>query len=605
MQNKQKRLNPAQEEAVASEFGPLLIVAGAGTGKTTTLTSRLMKFIDAGIRPNRICAITFTNKAAKEMADRVRSSGPEYAGAFIGTFHGLGAGILRREWKLLGRGNNFVIFDDHDSFDLIKKIVKAERWKQGEDAAVAKEKPGFFANKISEIKNKEGYLAELASSKKERDRLALKVYAAYEARLEENNALDFDDLIEKVVQILKTNPEALERHRKRFDAVLVDEYQDVNPKQYELVRLLAGGHRNVSVVGDDEQLIYGWRYADLKIFLGFEKDWPGAEVKFLEENYRSTKNVIEAASAVAANNNYRRPKTLWTQNPEGEKIKIFEAYDENDEAELIVREIKNRNGLATAILYRTNAQSRAIEQTCIKNRIPYRIYGGLRFYERKEIKDVIAALRYGINGDEISRDRLEKNLTKKKFAVFQEQASLAKQKELSPVKWIEVFLTATDYMESLEKDFINPEERRENIAELIAFAGRFDDVPKFLEEVTLMQPADELAKRGNAKESDPRAINLMTIHLAKGLEFDRVFIAGCNEGLLPHAMSMDNEIGVEEERRLMYVAMTRAKRELCVSFYDVPSRFISEIPAGFITFENRNTSEDGYDKNEERYIILD
>ncbi len=682
-------LNPQQEEAAKAPNGPLLIVAGAGTGKTATLTSRLVNLIKNGVPAEKICAITFTNKAAREMAARVQtttldddndnkrhshSHSHSHGLPFIGTFHGLGANILRREARSLGRKPNFVIFDDHDSFALVKKIVKKEFWKDGgnDDAGAKKENPSFFARKISEIKNTDSALRELRASKKEKDELALKIYLIYESRLEENNVFDFDDLIEKVVFLFKKDPEVLAKHQKRFEAVLVDEYQDLNPKQYELVKLLAETHKNLSVVGDDEQLIYGWRYANLKIFLGFERDWPGAQIKFLEENYRSTANIIEGASSVASNNNYRRPKNLWTKNPEGEKITIFEARDENDEAEWISLQIANSSELriknkelradknpfihnskfsipTTAVLYRTNAQSRAIEQALIRNRIPYRIFGGLRFYERKEIKDIIAALRYATNNDEVSFDRLQKNISRGKLEKFLEKINpptfplgipeggrikLVKNEASTPVKLIETFLKATDYLKSLEKDFINYEERRENIRELLGFAARFADLSAFLEEIALAQPFDTAPafaaatadKRGRPTDdmanrkaqsanrndmryaiSDMPFVSLMTIHLAKGLEFDRVFIAGCAEGLLPHAMSLDNEYSMEEERRLMYVAMTRAKRELCISFFNIPSRFISEIPEKLIELDNSDLKESSYawSDEEEEYIKID
>ncbi|MBI4087646.1 MAG: UvrD-helicase domain-containing protein [Candidatus Liptonbacteria bacterium] len=615
------KLNPQQEEAAKAPGGPLLIVAGAGTGKTTTLTARLINLIESGVPAHKICAITFTNKAAREMFTRCQASllrrgyggqaSVKCQGAFIGTFHGLGANILRQEARLLGRNARFVIFDDHDSFDLIKKIVKKKLWNGGDDdsSAASQEKPSFFARRISEIKNTDSALQKLRLSEKQKDKLALEVYALYESRLKENNAFDFDDLIEKVVSLFQKHPEALEKHRSRFEAILVDEYQDVNPKQYELVNLLAGEHKNISVVGDDEQLIYGWRYADLKIFLGFEKDWPGAQIRFLEENYRSTANIIKGASSVASNNNYRRPKNLWTKNQKGESIKVFGAADENNEAEWIAKQISNfrfpiSNEQTTAVLYRTNAQSRAIEQALIRNKIPYRIFGGLRFYERKEIKDVIAALRYATNKDEISFDRLEKNFSKKKLSGFEETIRLAKSKKLKPVQWIESFLEATDYLGYLERNFENYEEKQENIGELLNFAKRFDDVGRFLEEITLMQPADSVtSNKGQGTRDGENETHLMTIHLAKGLEFDRVFIAGCSEGLLPHAMSMENEYQMEEERRLMYVAMTRAKRELCIGFHNTPSRFISEIPEELTVFEGQNATD--VTSFEEDYVTLD
>jgi len=645
-------LNPQQEEAVAAMDGPLLVVAGAGTGKTRTLTSRLARFADRGIPPERICAITFTNKAAREMLSRVGTmtsdndddkghAGHGYSHGhghghshyyghrggtpFIGTFHALGARILRREARLLGRGANFTIFDSQDSFGLIKKIIKrrlvSSKRGDGDDRSRSLknlEKPALFAQKISEIKSTSPAIADPKKSGGEMDRLVLEIFQKYENALAENNAFDFDDLIEKPVYLFKKHPEVLKKHRSKFDAILVDEYQDLNPKQYELIKCLAGGHKNLSVVGDDEQMIYGWRHANLGTFLNFEKDWPGAQVKFLEENYRSTQNIIGAASAVAQNNQYRRPKNLWTKNPSGELIRIIGVEDENEEAEYITKQISNSQFLiskgSTAVLYRTNAQSRAIEQALIRNKIPYHIFGGLKFYERKEIKDIVAAMRYAMNGkDEISRDRLEKNLGKRRFQEFAEAAArISGAEKLAPVKLIEKFLKITDYLEYLERTSLNYDERKENVAELIDFASRFAEPQSFLEEVALVQATD-LPSAGtmtmtndNDKKSvggHGQVVHLSTIHLAKGLEFDRVFIAGCSEGLLPHARSLANEYQLEEERRLMYVAMTRARKELAISFYDLPSRFLGEIPPELTEAELAASAKENAD--EERCVVLD
>lgn len=320
-------LNPEQALAANAPLAPLLIVAGAGTGKTRTLTSRISYLIENGIPPWKICAITFTNKAAKEMADRTRLTLGSTKGPFIGTFHSLGARILREECRVLERKPNFTIFDDHDSFNLIKKAVKSALPKNEADDKSKKEKeaPALFAQGISKIKNMNNADIDLEPSD-EKKIATQKVFQKYESALIENNAFDFDDLIEKAVAVMKSNPAVLEKYQNRFDALLVDEYQDINPKQYEFIRLLAGKHRNVSVVGDDEQTIYSWRYADIGIFLNFEKHWPGAQIFFLEENYRSTGNIIRAASNVVKNNRIRTPKTLWTKNAPGEPIMIFEAW---------------------------------------------------------------------------------------------------------------------------------------------------------------------------------------------------------------------------------------------------------------------------------------
>jgi DNA helicase-2/ATP-dependent DNA helicase PcrA len=591
-------LNSAQQAAVDAPYAPLLIVAGAGTGKTKTLTSRIIHLMEKGMLPERICAITFTNKAAKEMAKRVKAGynfskmpGKE---PFLGTFHSLGAKILRKECLFVGREPNFTIFDDHDSFDLVKKAVKSviPPKKGDEDDLVSKKNkkdtPVYFAKKISELKNLGRLLQDFRPSA-EKDAQVRRVFEIYEESLKRNNAFDFDDLIEKVVTIFKTHPEILKKYQMMFDAILVDEYQDINPKQYELVSLLASEHRNLSVVGDDEQTIYSWRYADIKTFLNFDKEWKGASVHFLEENYRSTGTIIRAAAAVAKNNRFRTPKNLWTQNPDGSPINLFEAWGENEEAAWIAEQIyqlrsKDKNA-DIGILYRTNAQSRAIEQALIRQNIPYRIFGGLKFYERREIKDAVAALRYiSNNKDEPAKERLEKNLTKRRFGEFrdkvrgmQDPAKLSLGK-IAPLAALKLFLETFGYFEYLESNFINSDEREENIAELITFASDFNDLDELLERLSLLQAADEIGD----KPIDGKEVNLMTIHLAKGLEFDSVFIAGVAEGLLPHGRSLDSEDSMEEERRLMYVAMTRARKELSLSFYGVPSRFINEIPENCI-----------------------
>ncbi len=610
-------LNPAQEAAAKAPIQPLLIVAGAGTGKTRTLTSRIVHLIATGTPPQRICAITFTNKAAQEMRNRVvaaiaaggKNAGP---GPLLLTFHSLGARILRKECRALGRTPDFTIFDDHDSFDLLKKVVKAvvpkERFK--------KDTPAFFSGKIADMKNLAGGRArdghgggrEADGVDAERAALVRAVFEKYEASLARNNAFDFDDLIEKPVAIFRARPETLAKYQGMFDAILVDEYQDINPKQYELVKLLAASHRNLSVVGDDEQTIYSWRYADIRTFLDFEKEWPHAKIYFLEENYRSTGMIIRAAAAVAEHNRFRTPKKLWTGNPDGERIHLYEAWGENEEAEWIMNAIEDlhagdrasgddgtgKNGAEIAVLYRTNAQSRAIEQALIRRGIPYRIFGGLKFYERREVKDAVAALRWVSNPrDEVARERLEKNLTKRKFAVFREKA--AALVERAPAEVMKIFMASFGYLDYLEGNFLNAGEREENIAELIRFASEFKNLAEFLEKVSLLQATDD--ETAGAKEertapprgSAPRGgtkneVALMTIHLAKGLEFDNVFLAGAAEGLLPHARSIEREDSVEEERRLMYVAMTRARKRLSISFYGMPSRFVSEIPAELITF---------------------
>ncbi len=610
---KEIRLNSAQKEAVEAGNGSLLIVAGAGTGKTRTLTHRIVRLIEKGIKPERICAITFTNKAANEMANRVENLLGKSGGGktpLIGTFHSLGARILRKECRAVGRAPNFTIFDDHDSFDLIKKSVKAVLPKE-EDGEIGASKlarlkqkkergPAFFSQKISRIKNIDGAIEDIAASP-EKDAHVKEVFERYESELMKNNAFDFDDLIEKVVQIFKKNPAILEKYQNMFDVILVDEYQDINPKQYELVSLLAKSHGNLCVVGDDEQTIYSWRYANIETFLGFDKMWPEAKVYFLEENYRSTGTIIRAAASVSKHNRFRAPKNLWTQNSDGDPITIFEAWGENEEAEWIANNIEqlqfkaagsgnkkgeeSTGGQEIAVLYRTNAQSRAIEQALIRHAISYRIWGGLKFYERREIKDAVAGLRYIANPkDTLAKERLEKNLTKRKFAAFASKVAekLKASPKIAPLDAIKIFTEAFGYFEYLEGSFINAEEREDNIVELISFASEFTSLDELLERLSLLQATDTI--EGKKGVSSQETIHLMTIHMAKGLEFDTVFIAGAAEGLLPHGRSLEDETSLEEERRLMYVAMTRARKNLCISFYGIPSRFLSEIPEDCTTF---------------------
>ncbi len=598
--------------AVQADDKPLLIVAGAGTGKTSTLTGRLAYLIEKGIPADKILALTFTNKAAKEMSERV--FGPDEkkrpGGPFIGTFHSLGARILRVEAGFAGRDRNFAIFDDSDSLQLIRKILKTEIRKDkddGEEHAGA----GEISREISRLKNSVVSRKEIMES--EDGEFIMKIFHRYEKELQKNNAFDFDDLIGKVAEIFKTYPEVLQKYRKRFHHILIDEYQDLNNKQYELVKLLVGDSPRISVVGDDQQMIYSFRGSNFSIFMDFEKDWPDANVVLLEENYRSAANIIKAASALISNNINQKPKTLWTKKEDGSPVRITEAADEEDEAYWIAGEIgkiKNQEKKSgVAIIYRTNAQSRAIEQELIEMGIPYRIYGGLRFYERKEIKDIVAALRYAQNPkDEVSKERLEKNIAKGRFAKFRETL-YGDEASASPVDIIHSFLDSTDYLDIVGRNFMNADERRENIAELLHFASQFSELPAFLEQIALLQPMDSTSQ----ENKNPRAgeeetpVNLMTIHLSKGLEFDYVFIAGCNEGLLPHSRSLSSQNETEEERRLMYVAMTRAKKELAISFYDIPSRFIGEIPQELVEFESLVSEEKNFTDidDEERYITFD
>lgn len=631
-------LNPNQAKAAAAADRPLLIIAGAGTGKTSTLTMRIAHLLKNGVSPGKICALTFTNKAAKEISDRVFGSEalgrsarlPSFSPntPFLGTFHSLGARILRKSAEKLGRTADFVIYDDQDGLRAMKKasVILGVPANKLRDRKKNGGGPAYFLDKISKIKN--GMLAaDLLEEECQDGALVAKAYEEYELTLKRSNAFDFDDLIEKVVRLFRNNPETLAEYRKRFTHFLVDEYQDINNMQYELIRLLAK-NGNISVVGDDQQTIYSWRGSNFEIFLNFEKDWPDAQIVVLDQNYRSTQTIINASSALIGNNVRQKPKKLWTSNPPGEKISMVESLHEDEEAEWISEEIEkiltektpadapygdrgmagidkfsnNKNEIAkapVAILYRTNAQSRAIEQALLAHGIQYSVYGGLKFYDRREIRDIIAALRFALNRkDEIARERLEKGITKSRFKKFEE--ALASAATSAPGAIIEIFLKSSGYIEHISKNLTGASDRVENIAELAEFASRFDSLSAMIEEVSLVQSTDA----GNEKNKASYPVQLMTVHLAKGLEFDNVFIAGTTEGLLPHARSTGGRAELEEERRLMYVAMTRAKKRLFISFFDLPSRFISEIPEEYFEFTSLISGKKNFNE-EESWISLD
>lgn len=584
-------LNPNQLEAVRHGSGPMLIVAGAGSGKTRTLTQRLSHLIKSGVPPQKIVAITFTNKAANEMRSRVFPGNLPRAISdkpFIGTFHSFGAKILRAEAKFFNRTQNFVIFDADDSLKVIKKVLLSlglpERCS-----------PPKARYEISKIKNN-------LLDPKELDDWIEPVFSDYEEGLRRQNAFDFDDLIEKVVQLFNLSPAIRKEYQTRFDYILIDEYQDINLAQYVLIKILSEEHRNLNVVGDDEQAIYGFRWSDFTNFLHFERDWPEAKIVELGRNYRSTKNIVQAAGAVISNNKFQRPKDLWTENDAGEPIKVIGTEDAEEEAEAITNDIIKSAFKDFAILYRTNAQSRALEQALSFNSIPYEVFGGLKFYERKEIKDLIAALRYAINPrDELSRERLEKAFRKAPAKELVENLP-ALAKKLSLLELIGFFLKTTNYFELLENKFENAGDRIENVSELINFASTFKALPEFLERISLLQPTDSINSPQADEvrsESNQRTVKLMTIHLAKGLEFDSVYLAGVNEGLLPHQRSLYSESELEEERRLMYVAMTRARHNLALGFYSLASRFLYEIPPELIDY---SLAEDAFPAEKEIYL---
>lgn len=595
-------LNPQQKNAAESPMGALLIAAGAGTGKTRTLISRLLYILSLGTPARSVCALTFTNKAAREMKERALGGGYSVDGAFIGTFHGFGARILRDETPILGRTNSFAIYDDSDSMSLLRKTVRSLVPKGPDNKPIAG--AAFFRNSISAIKSSTRPARDFLKSGKPEGALVPSVLEDYEMRLSENNAFDFDDLIQKVVHIFEERPDILEKYRARFTHILIDEYQDLNTAQYELLRLLARNARSVSAVGDDAQMIYGWRGSNINTFINFEKDWPNTRTAVLEENYRSTNIILAAASAVIRNNTHQSASTLsrelWTKNGKGESIKIFETLSDEDEARTLVREIAGRSARdsakkeTTAIVYRTNAQSRPIEQALIYHEIPYTVYGGLTFYARREVKDAVAALRYACNPkDTVSAERLLKLLNRQKFSDLRE--ALLGRNTNNPRDVLELFFVTTEYVSYLDRVFTDAFDRKQNLNSLTDFASQFEDVSGFLERISLLEAYDSQPK----KKKNPSVL-LMTMHLSKGLEFERVIVAGASEGVLPHARSLSTALELEEERRLMYVAMTRARNALSIYFYGVPSRFISEIPAEYTTFSGGIPLD-----HEERYITID
>lgn len=549
--------------------------------------------MQTGAEPGTICAITFTNKAAREMKERLLDSnllGRKGAAPFLGTFHSLGARMLRVNAKLLGRNSRFTIFDESDSFSLLKKVVK--RYPIAKKLGAA-----FFRDQISKMKDG----AEVSGESVEGE-LVLSIYSDYEAELKKNNAFDFDDLIEKPVRIFRKFPAVLAKYRNTFKNILVDEYQDVSRSQHEFIKLLAEKADSLSLVGDSDQTIYSWRGSDVNIFLGFEKDWPQGQVVFLNRNYRSQGNIIYAASILISGNSERpslaKEHPLSAVKEKAAPVFLFEAALPDTEAEWIAGQIENipLDKESVGVLYRTNAQSRALEQALLGREIPYIIFGGVKFYERREVKDILAGLRYASNpSDEPSAERLQKTFGKRVFPKFSALIPLAEK--IPPLEMLRVFIKTADYFGYLEKNFVNFRERRENVAELMRFAGTFETLPEFLERVSLLQSTDEAPRE--------HAVHMMTIHLAKGLEFDRVFVAGVSEGILPHSRSLSSNSELEEERRLLYVAMTRARSHLALSFYDLPSRFLTELPGDSLTFQSETSDNDSFKDSDERYITLD
>jgi DNA helicase-2/ATP-dependent DNA helicase PcrA len=646
-----KDLNPAQADAVKTTSGPLLILAGAGSGKTKTLTHRIAYLIaNEKVWPNEILAVTFTNKAAREMRERLgvllgQDGRARNFMPWMGTFHGICVRLLRMDGDKVGISPNYVIYDEDDRQGLIKQAMK--QLSVGDKQI----KPRAVSSVISNAKNELVTPEEFeASANYPFQKEVAKIYSLYEKMRKDAGALDFDDLLIETVRLFKEHPETRKKWRAQFKHILIDEYQDTNTAQYAIVKSLVNEGRNICVVGDDWQSIYSWRGADFTNILNFERDFSGAKIVKLEQNYRSTGAILEAAHSVITKNTQRTEKKLWTAEPAGAPVQVHAVYDESEEAYTVASRINAQASIGArnygdfAVLYRTNSQSYTLERALLQHRIPYQIIGGVRFYDRKEIKDVIAYLRllYQPN-DRMSFSRIVNIPTRgigptslEKFLLWQAasgmdiiaalvnadqtstltpraKASLSSLGELlrtlqgkleaetTPSELIETLINKTGYRDFILDGTPQAEEREANIGSLISDAKAFLTLPDFLEEVALMSSADS--------DSNEQKVTLMTIHAAKGLEFPVVFMVGMEEGIFPNARVQDEgPAALEEERRLCYVGMTRARQELHLSYassrlqfgqrgYNMPSRFLSDMghdivqaPVSFTT----RTPEDDY-----------
>ena len=634
-------LNKEQLDAVQTINGPMLILAGAGSGKTKVLTCRIAHLLQQGVRPYRILAITFTNKAAAEMRERVdRMAGAAARDVWLFTFHAFCARLLRYELENLnGYANNFAIYDTSDSKNLIKQVLKEMNLDEKRFPLPA------IISHISNAKNAlllpDAYAREASGYYEQQ---VAKIYDAYQKKLQANNAVDFDDLLLLALRLLQENPAVREKYQRKFDYLMVDEYQDTNHAQYLLTKLLAAGHRNICVVGDADQSIYGWRGADIQNILDFERDYPDAKLVKLEQNYRSTQVILDAANAVIDNNSGRKPKNLWTANGNGSEIVYYQANDERDEARYVIENMQKlqlNEGAKLgdmAVLYRTNAQSRVFEEMLIKSGIAYTMVGGTKFYERKEIKDALAYLRLLYNPhDSLSLLRIinvpRRGIGDATLARLQEYANASGQSlfevvtnaadvpglasrfankldELSgllfelmgeaadvPVKQLlDDVLLKTGYLEELQSSKDPQDESRvENLKEMLSVTEEFavkcerngeePTLENFLADVALVDIDDA--------ELGEEAVTLMTLHSAKGLEFPDVFLVGMEEGIFPHSRTLMNDNEIEEERRLCYVGITRAEKHLFLSNartrtiygrtqYYTPSRFLQEVPRNLV-----------------------
>lgn len=604
-----KDLNPDQKKAVLETEGSMIILAGAGSGKTRVLTYKVVYLInEKGVDPDNILMVTFTNKAAGEMKDRIRkmfrSSDPT-----VSTFHSLCAKILRIDGENIGIPKNFVIYDEEDQKDAIKEAFKllgisTKEYKPSSILAVISQAKNELIDHLSYRNYARGYFQETVA----------KVYPVYQKILKDNLALDFDDLILKTVNLFKTNPLVLSKYQNKFRYILVDEYQDTNHAQYQFTKMLSEKYKNISVVGDFSQSIYSFRGADFQNLSKFKEDFKDVKTFSLSQNYRSTQKILDAASSVISKNTSHPILSLWTENQKGEDLTIYEAGSEHEEAEFIVTQISDikyqKPDLSFSnfsVLYRTNAQSRVIEEVFLHQGIPYILIGGTRFYERKEIKDLLAFLKALLNPkDKISLLRIEKlgKARFEKFMSFSREAGSrsAGQKNFENQTTIEILdkvIKETGYLTLYDERDEDDIQRLENIKELRSVAIEFPNLSQFLENVALVEQEYLPDKPKGDEKKD--AVNLMTFHAAKGLEFSVVFMVGMEEGLFPHSRSLMDRNEIEEERRLCYVGMTRAKEKLFLSFArrrlyfgqrtnNIVSRFILELPENLLSqnlLENR------------------
>jgi DNA helicase-2/ATP-dependent DNA helicase PcrA len=644
-------LNKSQQEAAGAIGGPVLILAGPGSGKTRVITHRIVYLVKVcGINPRRIMAVTFTNKAAREMEDRLMKLA---AGAVreltLGTFHAICVRILRQDGRAIGVQPGFVIYDRDDQLSLVKRCLKEMGLDPKQHA------PAAIISTIGNAKSRVTTPPEYAQSAKGYfEETVARIYEKYQQSLQQNNAVDFDDLLMKTVQLYKSHPEILERYQQRYLHIMVDEFQDTNLVQYQLVKQLAAVHHNLCVVGDPDQSIYSWRAADMRNILNFEKDYPEAKVILLEQNYRSTKTILQTAAGIISANKQRKPTELWTENEQGEPISVVETYNQQEEAQFVIQEVERllEQGEASlgdcAVMYRTNAQSRTLEETFIRYGTPYKLVAGTRFYERREVKDIIAYLKLMYNlQDSISLLRIinipprgigERSVSQLSawanslgvsqyralqtlastdnenqapfnprmrrllvdfYRIIEELVEYSLQERLT--KLFDRLMKKIDYREYLMTK-VDGEDRLENVMELRAAAKQYDDLETheglaaFLEAVTLVSDVDSY-------DESVGAVTLITLHQAKGLEFPVVFIVGMEEGVLPHIRSFDDPEQMDEERRLCYVGVTRAKRRIYLlrafrrnmmggSSVSTPSRFLKDIPADLVAGSDMRWGEE-------------